>query len=80
MSKAWIEIQKEWCKGCGLCIAACKLEIIRFTEEFNSRGYHPVMLTEPEKCTGCMACALVCPDAAIEVYRIKNASGEKHGK
>lgn len=69
--KAWIEVREDWCKACGLCIEACKLSLIGFSEGLNPRGFHPVWLTEPEKCCGCMACALVCPDAAIEVYRQK---------
>jgi NAD-dependent dihydropyrimidine dehydrogenase PreA subunit len=32
------------------------------------RGYHPVQVYK-EGCTGCAICALVCPDAAITVYR-----------
>jgi NAD-dependent dihydropyrimidine dehydrogenase PreA subunit len=24
----------------------------------------------PEECIGCQSCALVCPDACIEVYRV----------
>jgi 2-oxoglutarate ferredoxin oxidoreductase subunit delta len=32
------------------------------------RGYHPAR-TFKEGCTGCAICALVCPDAAITVYR-----------
>ena len=71
MTKAWIEVQEDWCKGCGLCKEACKLGLIEFSEGFNTRGFHPIRLTEPEKCSGCMACALVCPDAVIEVYRSK---------
>jgi 2-oxoglutarate ferredoxin oxidoreductase subunit delta len=71
MSFAWVDIKEDWCKACGLCLGACKLKLLQFTERFNDRGYHPVVLTEPEKCTGCTACALVCPDAVIEVYRGK---------
>jgi NAD-dependent dihydropyrimidine dehydrogenase PreA subunit len=26
-------------------------------------------MVKPEDCTGCMLCAFVCPDVAIEVYK-----------
>ncbi|MDE6679804.1 MAG: 4Fe-4S binding protein, partial [Muribaculaceae bacterium] len=39
--------------------------------EVNDRGYHYAYMANPEKCTGCCSCAWVCPDACIEVYRVK---------
>ena len=41
--------------------------IIKFC---NDRGYHFAYMANPEKCIGCGSCALVCPDACIEVYRV----------
>jgi 2-oxoglutarate ferredoxin oxidoreductase subunit delta len=32
------------------------------------KGYHPATLVK-EGCTGCGVCAVVCPEAAITVYR-----------
>jgi len=33
-------------------------------------GYYPVEYVDPEdKCTGCMLCAIICPDVAIRVYK-----------
>jgi 2-oxoglutarate ferredoxin oxidoreductase subunit delta len=32
------------------------------------KGYHPAHLIA-EGCTGCAICSIVCPDAAIIVYR-----------
>jgi 2-oxoglutarate ferredoxin oxidoreductase subunit delta len=67
--KARIVIDRELCKECHLCIHACKKSLIVPSYEFNSRGYHPVSVKEGEECTGCMLCAITCPDVAIEVYR-----------
>jgi 2-oxoglutarate ferredoxin oxidoreductase subunit delta len=39
----------------------------------NEMGYHPAALEEPENCTGCTLCALVCPDMVIEVEREEKA-------
>ncbi|RLC63247.1 MAG: hypothetical protein DRI01_05580 [Chloroflexi bacterium] len=79
MTSAWVNIEENWCQACGLCLGVCKLKLLQFAEHFNARGYHPVVLTEPEKCTGCTACALVCPDAAIEVYRGKRVEPQTKG-
>ncbi|HHF08687.1 MAG TPA: 4Fe-4S dicluster domain-containing protein [Kosmotoga arenicorallina] len=70
MKNAYIEIDKERCKACGLCISACPQGIIRFSSEFNSKGYHPAEPNDPEaKCTGCGFCYMMCPDVCITVYR-----------
>ena len=44
---------------------------LRHAEGINAQGYHPAEQVDPEKCTGCGQCALVCPDVCIEVYRAK---------
>lgn len=69
--KAWIEVQENWCKACGLCVEACKLGLIGYSDGLNPHGFHAVKLSEPDKCCGCTACALVCPDMVIEVCRQK---------
>ncbi|HLF89908.1 MAG TPA: hypothetical protein VI451_13240, partial [Anaerolineales bacterium] len=37
-------------------------------DHLTPKGYHPAELIG-EGCTGCIICAIVCPDAAITVYR-----------
>ncbi|MGC9029492.1 MAG: 4Fe-4S dicluster domain-containing protein [Desulfomonilaceae bacterium] len=74
--KGRITIDRERCKGCGLCILVCPMKQIAISDELNTKGYYPACFLEenaPEsgksKCTGCALCALTCPDVAIEVYR-----------
>lgn len=69
MTKGLIVIDKERCKGCGLCIEACPHRLIGLGDFFNNQGYHPAVFKDSEKCKGCALCALMCPDIAIEVYK-----------
>jgi 2-oxoglutarate ferredoxin oxidoreductase subunit delta len=35
----------------------------------NTRGYHPAAVADMDKCIACAFCAVICPDAVIEVER-----------
>ncbi len=70
MISGTVEIAKEICKGCELCIAACPQASLGLSELINRKGFRFVELVQ-NNCTGCVNCALVCPDSAITVYREK---------
>jgi 2-oxoglutarate ferredoxin oxidoreductase subunit delta len=83
--KGRIEIDKETCKGCGLCISVCPKGQIEISDELNKKGYYPASFKEKDlteaddsECTGCALCGLVCPDVAIEVYRADKKSAAKN--
>lgn len=60
------------CKGCGLCIDACPRDLLRFSDKFNKKGYHPAEFNDPDaKCPACGFCYMMCPDCAIEIYSYK---------
>lgn len=69
----FIDIQK--CKGCELCTASCKEGALKLSEPINNKGYRYI-IADNDLCTGCVNCALVCPDAVITVYRT-NAKKKK---
>lgn len=64
-----IEIDKERCKACGLCIEVCNKHLLAFGKDMNAHGYHPVELRDGEKCTACSLCGIVCPEGGVTVYR-----------
>jgi 2-oxoglutarate ferredoxin oxidoreductase subunit delta len=63
--RGFVTINAELCKGCGFCIEFCPTKVLVFSEEFNSKGYHPPRAERPEACTGCGLCGMYCPDFAI---------------
>ena len=75
--KGEISINSEWCKGCGFCIRFCPMNVLAFSREFNSKGYHPPVIVHPEKCIGCNLCGRYCPDFAIYSVRIKNTNAHQ---
>lgn len=61
-------INKEICKGCGLCIDECPKKIINLSKgEINAMGYQFACIDNIEACIGCAFCAMMCPDCAIRV-------------
>lgn len=66
--KGRVEIDIQKCKGCELCTAACKEGALKLSETINIKGYRYIIANN-DSCTGCVNCALVCPDAVITVYR-----------
>ena len=65
-----VVIDVDRCKGCGLCTYTCPANILTLMQDhFNSKGYHPVSVSDPENCVGCGACAIICPDVVFTVYR-----------
>ena len=69
-----IEINKERCKGCHMCIDVCPKNILVVAEEYNQKGYAFVRVSDMDACTGCALCAEMCPDICITVWRQKKAS------
>lgn len=67
--KGQVIVDRERCKECSLCIAACSYNVLKISKTINSKGYHPVEAHLPENCTGCTLCAVICPDLALTINR-----------
>lgn len=69
-----LRIDRDRCKGCGLCVAFCPREVFTMSRALNKRGNHVVDVASESLCTGCRNCARVCPDVAIAIERLAPAS------
>ena len=62
------KIDKNRCKGCGLCIVFCPKDVIEWDKKLNKKGIIPAVY-KGKGCVGCGFCAIMCPDACIEIYK-----------
>lgn len=69
--KGTINVDKDRCKGCGICVANCPVSVMKLAPEVNEKGYNYAMLATPDGCIGCASCGIVCPDGVITVYKEK---------
>jgi 2-oxoglutarate ferredoxin oxidoreductase subunit delta len=53
--------EHDWCKGCGICAAFCKKNVLELDQK------DKVYAARPEDCIGCRLCEFRCPDLVIEV-------------
>lgn len=58
-----IQINRYWCKGCGICVAFCPKKVL----ELDDDGI--VTVPREADCIQCMLCELRCPDFAIEIIK-----------
>jgi 2-oxoglutarate ferredoxin oxidoreductase subunit delta len=65
-----INIYRDWCKSCGICVAFCPRQCLSLDSEGN-----PVV-DHAERCTGCRWCELHCPDFAICVREVVSKEPE----
>ncbi len=64
MAKAKLKalvINREWCKGCGICVHFCPQKVLELD------GEDKAAVVQQEECICCRLCELRCPDLAIEV-------------
>ncbi len=71
--KGNVYIIDERCKGCGFCEEFCPRKVLAESERFNSKGYHPPEVVNPDDCVDCELCELICPEFAIFVLDEKEA-------
>ncbi len=68
--KGRVIIATDQCKGCGLCVSTCPLELIAINSSvMNVKGYAPAVLQDQSRCIGCGNCGIICPDSVITVER-----------
>jgi 2-oxoglutarate ferredoxin oxidoreductase subunit delta len=56
-----VKINRDWCKGCGICVAFCPKAVLEMDEDDKASW------ARPENCINCGLCELRCPDLAIEL-------------
>jgi uncharacterized protein len=61
-----LEIDKELCKGCGVCVSACPWSLSRVRDN--------IAVNDSEWCLRCPACRDACPENAIKVVNLDNLS------
>jgi indolepyruvate ferredoxin oxidoreductase beta subunit len=64
-----LEITRDWCKSCDICVKLCPERCLRLDDE------RIVELTDPARCTGCRLCEWLCPDFAIRVLLAPQTEG-----
>jgi 2-oxoglutarate ferredoxin oxidoreductase subunit delta len=61
------EIDRDRCKGCGLCVTICPKNVLEMSDQVNLKGYFPAFRARPEDCIYCAMCCTMCPDVAITI-------------
>ena len=64
-----IEINPRYCKGCGYCVKYGPKNVLTLNDTLSGKGYRTAAVADKKSCIGCASCAVICPEAAIEIRR-----------
>lgn len=78
--KGKIFIIEERCKGCGFCEEFCPRKVLEESKKYNSKGYHPPEVINPDDCVHCGLCELICPEFALFVLDAKEYEAKKRAQ
>lgn len=70
--KVKLVINEDRCKGCGNCVVACPEKVLEMSfggRDSNKKGLDYVKVERINDCIACAACAVICSDVCIEVYK-----------
>ena len=67
VSRGFIYLIPERCKGCQICIRLCPRNVLQVSEQNNAKGSRipEIAPGKEDACTMCGFCAMVCPEFAI---------------
>lgn len=68
--KGKVVIDRELCKGCYLCIAACPVKALGKDTALNTLGSYPAIPVEGDACIACGNCYEVCPDVCLRIFEL----------
>jgi len=68
-NKVDIEVKRNWCKGCGICIEFCPKDVLGWDEEGK------VKVVALEDCIDCKLCELRCPEYSIFLLEKEGHNG-----
>jgi len=67
-----IVINREWCKGCSICVKLCPKQVLELDKAEKST------VMRPEDCIVCKLCELRCPDLAVTVLTTQEGDNEQN--
>ena len=76
--KYQVVINSEQCDGCKICIEFCPKELLKESEQTNSRMLHYVEIINSDDCLGCKQCERLCPTTSIFIYEIDLLTGDSN--
>lgn len=71
-----IEVNQNYCTGCGNCIEYCPMHVLEKDTKLNKRGMYAPVVQNLDACTGCKICELYCGNFAIAVGAGHNSEEE----
>lgn len=69
-----IKINREWCKGCNICVHFCPTRVLELDMEQKAAA------VRKEDCICCRICEFRCPDLAIEIVCNHKKEGTVNGR